>query len=294
MKEKILKEYVTELELSGKSEYTIKSYLNSVSVFLSWLENMSGEQFTGKLTPIEVRSYKSYIDSVQKMSLSTINSKLSAIQSFCNFLNIQYGNTLIKVEKKKGDVSPRVDVLSKQELFRFLKYVDGNASFLHKLIVYTILNTGMRESEIVEVEASDIVNLWSTKNTYIIVRNGKGGKYREISLSGEYKVMLREWFEYKQPEGSQKVFAGKNGTLTPNGVYKSVSRLGNRIGLKVYPHLLRHQFLTAISKKCENLQDIKSLQEIAGHSSIDTTLKYYVSSSTESQKKLTSDINYFS
>lgn len=294
MKEKILKEYVTELEFSGKSEHTIKSYLNSVSVFLSWLEDMSGEQFTGKLTPIEVRSYKSHIDSVQKMSLSTINAKLSAIQNFCNFLSARYGSPLIKVEKKKGTAAPRVEVLSKQELFRFLKYVDGNASQFHRLIIYTILNTGMRESELVQVEASDIINLFSTKNTYIIVRNGKGNKYREIALSGNYKVMLREWFECKHPEGTRKVFAGKSGTLTPNGVYKIVNRLGNRIGLKVYPHLLRHQFLTQISKKCENLQDVKSLQEIAGHSSIDTTLKYYINSSRESQKKLTSDLNYFS
>lgn len=292
-KEEILKAYADELERIGKSENTAKSYLHNISMFLTWLEDTSGESFSGSLTPVEVKAYRSYIDTVQKASLSTINTKLAAIQNFCNFLHVVYGNELIKVEKKKGKVSPKVEVLNKQDLFQFLKYTEGNANLLHRVIVQTILNTGMRESEVVDLELSDIVNLDSTKNTYIIIRSGKGDKYREVPISGEYKALLREWIAHRPVSDSQKVFIGNRGTLTANGIYKLIHRLGSQKGLNVYPHMLRHQYLTNLAKKCDNLQDIKSLQEIAGHSSVETTMRFYVSSSEESKKKLTSEINYF-
>lgn len=104
-KEEILKAYADELERIGKSENTAKGYLHNVDMFLKWLEETSGESFSGSLTPVEVKAYRSYIDTVQKASLSTINTKLAAIQNFCNFLHAVYGNELIKVEKKKGKVS---------------------------------------------------------------------------------------------------------------------------------------------------------------------------------------------
>ena len=288
-KEEILKAYADELERIGKSENTAKGYLHNISMFLTWLEDTSGESFSGSLTPVEVKAYRSYIDTVQKASLSTINTKLAAIQNFCNFLHVVYGNELIKVEKKKGKISPKVEVLNKQDLFQFLKYTEGNANLLHRVIVQTILNTGMRESEVVDLELSDIVNLDSTKNTYIIIRSGKGDKYREVPISGEYKALLRELIAHRPVSDSQKVFIGNRGTLTANGIYKLIHRLGSEIGLNVFPHMLRHQALTDLAKKCDNLQDIKTLQEIAGHSSIETTMRFYVSSSEESKKKLFPD-----
>ena len=292
-KEKVFLDYASELERIGKSENTAKGYLFNVRQFVEWLEQTSGEPFNGSLTPVEVKTYRSYLDTVKKSSLSTLNTKLAAIQSFCNFLHSAYGNELIKVEKKKGHITPKVEVLSKQELFQFLKYTEGNASLLHRVIVQTILNTGMRESEVVDLELSDIVNLDSTKNTYIIIRSGKGDKYREVNISGDYKALLREWIEHRPNTDNQKVFIGNRGTLTANGIYKIIHRLGEQKGLNVYPHMLRHQYLTTVAKNCTTLQDMKALQEIAGHSSIETTMKFYVNSSAETKERITSELNYF-
>lgn len=289
----VLIAYADELHRIGKSENTIKTYLNNIGIFLEWCEESSGEEFNGTLTQTEVRMYKSYLDTVKKASLSTINTKLSSIQNFCDFLHIEYGSPLIKVEKKKGKTTPKIEVLNKQELFQFLKYVDGNANLLHKTIVYTILNTGMRESEVSDLDLDDIINLDSTKGSFIIVRNGKGDKYREIHISGEYKAMLREYIEHRPHTDSTKVFIGNRGTLTANGIYKMISRLGEQKGLHVYPHMLRHQYLTAYAKKCHSLEDIKALQETAGHSSIDTTMKFYVSSSSETKQRICEEINLF-
>ena len=119
--EQILRDYQKELHRIGKSQNTVKGYLSNISIFLRWAEETSGEPFAGTLTPIEVKAYRTYLDKTQKASLSTINTKLAAVQSFCNFLHNAYGNETIKVEKKKGNINPKVEVLSKQELFQFLK-----------------------------------------------------------------------------------------------------------------------------------------------------------------------------
>lgn len=292
MKKELLEKYRNEMKKNGKSEKTINAYIFNVSKFIEWTEKSSGIEFDGKISSMEINAYTSYLTTVKKAALSTINARLSAIQSFCDFLHYNYGMDSIKVQKKKGKVTPKVEILNKQELFQFLKFTE-TASLLHKTIIYTFLNTGMREEEVCNLELDDIINLDSTKCSYIIIRNGKGGKYREIDIKGDYKKLLREYLAHRPNTDSNKVFIGERGALTPNGVYKLVHRLGEKIGLNVYPHMLRHQFLTQLSKNCTTAQDLKDLSEIAGHSCIETTMKYYISGSSENKKRLTSELNYF-
>lgn len=293
--EEILVEYKNELKRTGKSQNTVTGYLNNISQFLSWIDQSNGEVNLERdgITATDVRLYRSYLDTSKKYKLSAINTKLAAIQNFCNFLSTTYNKEAIKVEKKKGHINPKVEVLSKQELYQFLKYVDINANLLHKTIVYTILNTGMRESEVADLELNDIANLDSTKCSRIIIRNGKGDKYREVNISGEYKSLLREYLSYRPTSSSDKVFIGTRGAISANGIYKIISRLGQQKGLHVYPHMLRHQYLTTLAKNCTTLEDMKALQEIAGHSSIETTMKFYVHSSEEAKEKITQNISYF-
>lgn len=288
---KYLEQYEEYLIRNGKSEKTTKDYLFNTTKFLNWLEETSGEEFGGNVTLLDVNTYTSYLSTVQKSALSTINAKLSAIQSFANFLHYEYGMTPIKVQKKKGNTDPKVEVLSKQELFRYLKQVE-TSSLLNQTIIYMVLNTGIREEELCNLELDDIINLDQHKNTYIIVRNGKGGKYREIPINGDFKKLLKEYLEHRPTTDSKKVFIGQRGTLSPNGVYRLVQRLGDTIGIRVYPHMLRHQFLTQASKNCKTAQDIKDLSVIAGHSSIDTTMRYYISGSKENQERI-SQVDFF-
>lgn len=253
----------------------------------------SGEAFDGSITQTDVTVYKSHMETVQKAALSTINTKLSAIQNFCDFLYNAYGMTPIKVQKKKGSVTPKVETLDKKELFKYLRYVENNANLLHRTIVQTFLNTGIRESELCDLELDDIINLDNTKNTHIIIRSGKGDKYRTIDISGDYKKLLKEYIDHRPMSDSNKLFIGNRGTLTPNGVYKLVHRLGEQKGLHVYPHMLRHQFLSGLAKNCTTAQDFKDLAEIAGHSSVETTMKHYVSGSAENKRRIISELNYF-
>lgn len=293
----ILSEYESELKRIGKSEKTINTYIAAIKQFAIWLEETNGEPIDFEkegIVLIDAISYKSYMDTVKKYKFNAINTKLAAIQNFCDYLSVTYKREAIKIPKKKGYTTPKVEILSKQELYQFLRYVDGNANLLHKTLIYTLLYTGMRESEAADLELDDIINLDSSKGSYIIIRSGKGDKYREVNISGRCKAILREYLKHRPNSDSNKVFVGIRGPLTASGIYKAVSRLGAEKGLHVYPHMFRHQFLTNLSKNCNTLNDMKSLQEIAGHSTLETTMKYYVSSTEESKQKLIQDIDFFS
>ena len=289
-KDDYLQAYNTELSRIGKSKNTIAGYIRNVNLFLKWMEERTGESFAPPIIEFDVKEYTEFLSTVEKASLSTINTKLSAIQNFCDFLHFSYDCPVIKVKKKPGHVDPKVEVLSRNYLYKYRHYVQKNASLLHKVIVETLLNTGIRETELCTLELDDIV--LTPKNAHIIVRSGKGDKYREIPIVGDYKALLTEYIKHRPCSDSNKVFIGNRGTLTPNGVYKIVHRLGDAIGLNVYPHMLRHQCFTAQAKNVTNAQELKALSQNAGHSSVELTMRYYVNSSKEDRERLVSAMNF--
>ena len=289
-REDYLQSYHAELSRIGKSENTIAGYIRNVNLFLNWMEERTGETFTPPIIEFDVKEYTGFLSTVQKASLSTINTKLSAIQSFCDFLHFSYDCPVVKVQKKKGHVDPKVEVLNSKEIYKYRQYVQKNANRLHIAIVETLLNTGIREAELCNLELDDIVA--TPKNAHIIIRDGKGGKYREIPIVGEYKKLLIDYMEHRPSSDSNKLFIGNRGTLTENGVYKIVHRLGDAIGLNVYPHMLRHQCFTNMGKHVTNAQELKALSQIAGHSSIELTMKYYVNTSKEDKERLVSSMNF--
>lgn len=283
-------EYGAELDRIGKSANTKAGYIRNVNLFLNWMEERTGETFTPPVTEFDVREYTGFLTTIEKASLSTINTKLSAIQNFCDFLHFSYDCPVIKVQKKKGHIEPKVEILDRNQLYKYRQYVQKNASLLHKTIVETLLNTGIREAELCNLEIDDVIA--TPKNAYIIIRSGKGDKYREIPIVGDYKALLIEYMEHRPSSDSKKLFIGNRGTLTENGVYKIVHRLGDAIGLNVYPHMLRHQCFTAQAKNVTNAQELKALSINAGHSSIELTMKYYVNSSKEERERLVSGMNF--
>ena len=289
-REDYLQSYHAELSRIGKSENTIAGYIRNVNLFLNWMEERTGETFTPPIIEFDVKEYTGFLSTVQKASLSTINTKLSALQSFCDFLHFSYDFPVVKVQKKKGHVDPKVEVLNSKEIYKYRQYVQKNANRLHIAIVETLLNTGIREAELCNLELDDIVA--TPKNAHIIIRDGKGGKYREIPIVGAYKKLLIDYMEHRPSSDSNKLFIGNRGTLTENGVYKIVHRLGDAIGLNVYPHMLRHQCFTNMGKHVTNAQELKALSQIAGHSSIELTMKYYVNTSKEDKERLVSSMNF--
>lgn len=277
---------------SGKSRNTIATYTRNAELFCEWLESIINERFNGKITEMDVIEYTRYLTDIKKQSLNSIKAKLTALQKFADYLADTENMQPIKVQQKKGTVEPDVEVLEKNELYKYLRYTINTENLLNIAIVQLILNTGIRESELCNLELTDI-EITERKGT-MIIRSGKGNKYREIPLNKDARNALQNYLENSRPADtkSKKVFIGQRGALTRSAIYKIVNKLGTKaIGKNVYPHMLRHQCLTAMAKNPD--VDLKTISAIAGHSSTELTTKYYISSSKQEQIDAVDSLTFF-
>lgn len=283
------RQFMTE---SSKSENTITTYTRNATLFVEWLESIINEKFNGKITEMDVAEYTKYLTDTKKQSLNSIKAKLTALQKFAEYLANAGYTQPIKVQQKKGTAEPDVEVLEKNELYKYLRYTINTGNLLNIAIVQLILNTGIRESELCNLELSDI-SITERKGT-ITIRNGKGNKYREIPLNKDARNALQNYINNCRPADTDfdKVFIGQRGALTRSAVYKIVNKLGEKsIGKNVYPHMLRHQCFTAMAKN--PAVDLKTISSIAGHSSTELTTKYYINSSKQEQIDAVDSLTFF-
>ena len=264
----------------GKSQNTVNTYTQNAQLFVEWLEQITNEKFNGKILEMDASEYSRYLSDIKKQSLNTIKAKLTAVQKFSEYLASIGIMPDIKVQQKKGISEPEVEILEKNDVYKYLRYVKNTGNKLNIAIIVLLLNTGIRESELCNIELSDVTI--SDRKGVIIIRSGKGNKYREIPLNVDARNALNDYILNARPSDAEteKVFIGQRGALTRNGIYKIVNKMGIKaIGKNVYPHMLRHQCFTSMAKNPEI--DLKTISSLAGHSSIELTMKYYINSSKQ-------------
>ena len=264
----------------GKSQNTVNTYTQNAQLFVEWLEQVTNEKFNGKILEMDASEYSRYLSDIKKQSLNTIKAKLTAVQKFSEYLASIGIMPDIKVQQKKGISEPEVEILEKNDVYKYLRYVKNTGNKLNIAIIVLLLNTGIRESELCNIELSDVTI--SDRKGVIIIRSGKGNKYREIPLNVDARNALNDYILNARPSDAEteKVFIGQRGALTRNGIYKIVNKMGIKaIGKNVYPHMLRHQCFTSMAKNPEI--DLKTISSLAGHSSIELTMKYYINSSKQ-------------
>lgn len=240
---------------------------------------------------MDTQAYCKYLSDEKKMSLNTINSKLTSIKKFSDFLSDNGYMPYIKVVQKKGKTDSQVEVLEKNELYKYLRDTVSSENKLHIAIVQLILNTGIRESELCNLEMDDITI--SDRKGTIIIRSGKGNKYRELPLNNEARNALADYIQNGRPDtDTNKVFIGQRGAFNRNAIYKIINKIGQKsLGKNVCPHMLRHQCFTAMAKNPD--VDLKTISELAGHSSVELTAKYYIHSSKEEKINAVESLSFF-
>lgn len=248
---------------------TIEKYLRDISAFVQWLDN---RDVTKELTA----NWKACLLK-QGYAPVTINSMLSALNGLFKFLGWDECRVkFLKVQRRLFRDTNRE--LTRSEYDRLLATAKELGRDRLALLIETIGATGIRVSEV----------------KYITVEAARKGK-AEIALKGKIRVILlstklcRKLLKYakKQKTASGTIFRTKSGKeLTRRQIWAELKGLCKHAGVaptKVFPHNLRHLFATIFYKACK---DIVKLADVLGHSSIETTRIYLVTSGIEHQRQL--------
>ena len=252
-----------------RSSGTIEKYLRDINTFVQWLGD---RDVTKELTA----TWKSCLLE-QGYAPVTINSMLSALNGLFKFLGWNECQVkFLKIQRRLFRDTNRE--LTRSEYNRLLVTAKELGRDRLALLIETIGATGIRVSEV----------------KYITVEAARKGK-AEISLKGKIRVILlsaklcRKLLKYakKQKTASGAIFRTKSGkNLSRRQIWAELKGLCERAGVaptKVFPHNLRHLFATIFYKACK---DIVKLADVLGHSSIETTRIYLVTSGTEHQRQL--------
>ncbi len=257
-----------ELRLRGLSPMTVRNYSFFVEKFL-----LHSKKDSQVLTQDDAKSYLSSL--FEAKSRNTIMLAAAALKFFYTEI-LKKDFTEVKIPKKDKSLP---EVLSKEEVKKLIEASDTQKS---RLIISLLYSSGLRVSELVNLKVSEI-NL--TEKTGW-VRKGKGSKDRLFTLSA---ALADDLIAYLKDRQNIYLFS-KEKPLSTRNIQKIIKGTKNRAGIqkKVTPHTLRHSFATHL---LENGTDIRIIQTMLGHSSLNTT-QVYTHVSSEQIKKVQNPLDF--
>ena len=233
------------------------------------LVNVNREQITGYMTQLKEKG----------LAAATIARKLAAIKAFYRFMTAEGymdANPAEVVEAgTKGIKLPRV--LSEDEVVRLLNQPDITTAegFRDRTMLEVLYATGMRVSELINLTLERV-----DLNMKYIIAFGKGSKERIVPLGSVAAEFLQQYLEKVRPKLTHEdrntniVFLAFGGhELTRQRFWQIIRAYGRKANINkaLTPHILRHSFATHL---LDNGADLRSVQELLGHSDISTTQIY--------------------
>lgn len=272
------------------SNNTILSYVRDLRSFVSFMNSHYGIQMEFKdLKKISEDDLTGWFFQRIKNNLSQRSNAraLSSIKSFFTFLSkkrlIKSSVILFINGPKFRNSLPRPLTKNQvNEIFRFVKYEKTKWILIRNLSVLILMwGYGLRIGEVLNLRKKDL--------SFSGIRiKGKGGKIRVIPMLEKFIIFIKT-LEKECPfvlESDQSFFRGKRGgTLQPTVIQKLIRDIRKTLCFaeNVTPHSLRHTFA---SELLENFTDLRTIQELLGHSSLSTTQRYTAVSTKRIQNML--------
>ena len=264
-----LQAYSKHLYLGEKSAATIEKYLRDVRAFARWLE---GREITKERTS----EWKACLIE-RNYAPASINAMLSALNSLLDFLGLMDCRVkILKIQRRMFRDSSRDLTRSDYDVLTATARSKGKERLA--LLMEAICATGIRVSEV----------------KYLTVEAAQEGR-AEISLKGKIRTILipmklsRKLLKYakKQRITCGEIFLTRNGTpISRRQIWAEMKGLCEAAGVaasKVFPHNLRHLFATIFYRVC---RDIVKLADLLGHSNLETTRIYLLTTGAEHQRQL--------
>lgn len=263
----ILQQFAQHLRQEEKSRATIEKYLRDTAVFFKF----AGQ---AEITKELVIAFKQNLVAAG-YAVRSVNSMLASLNSLLVFLGL--ANCKAKSIRQQRQIYCADDKeLSKTEYLRLLEAAKGQPQLM--LVMETICSTGIRVSELRYFTMEAIRQGEVTVNCK--------SKTRNIFVPGKLKKLLLK-YAGQHDITSGPIFLGRNGKpLDRSSIWAQMKRLCDKAGVKrskVFPHNLRKLF----ARTFYGLEkDIAKLADILGHSSIDTTRIYIMSTGKEHRQKI--------
>ena len=256
------------------SPHTIRAYEARVSQFLSFLKERIAD-YEEPLSNTNTRDYvtrdfKQYLKLNLKSPPWTVNSYLTAIDSFYSYLGL--GKARAKREELPK-LAPRA--LEPKEQKDFLRAVERRKSAKDRALAITLFYTGMRISECAALNLDDV--RVTERKGYAIIRDGKGGKYREVPLNSDCRQAIRNWLSERQasfPETADEAFflSQKGRRLSVDGIDHIIRTIAADAKLEgLSADILRHTLATNMLR---DGADVVMVSQILGHKKLETTMGY--------------------
>ena len=267
---KAIAEFKEHLILEERSEITIEKYIRDVKAFAKYTQNSA-------ITKETVIAYKKHLQ--ENYAVRSVNSMLASINSLFAFLG--WHDLKVKSLKLQQQVfCPEEKELTKAEYARLCRTAERKHNERLNLILQTICGTGIRVSEL------QYITVEAVKQGEAVV-NCKA-KTRSVFIVKELKQKLLR-YAAEQNIKNGMVFVTRTGKpISRTNIWREMKALCEEANVnpqKVFPHNLRHLFARVfygIEK------DIAKLADILGHSSINTTRIYIISTGTEHRQRMES------
>ena len=292
----VLRDYLTYMTvIKGKSPNTVKEYYYDLRLFLRFIKcKFAGidcddynsvdlddfkESDLQRVTLSDLYDFMAYIHNCRSSNDNYRARKVASIKSFFNYLSVKAG--LIQENPASHLDSPKIkkrmpQYLSLDESVAFLKSIEGKHQQRDLAMFVLLLNCGLRLSELVGIDIPDID---FEKRTLRVI--GKGDKERIVFLNDLCVDALQAYLQVRPNEGlppadRNALFISDKGRRIGNRMVEIISKkyfaAAGVDPSRFSPHKLRHTAATILYR--DGNVDIRSLQELLGHTNLSTTQIY--------------------
>ena len=252
-----------ELQRRNYAQNTVRAYIHAVEDFAKYFRRSPD-----RLGPGHIREYQVHLFRDRKLSPGTIEGRTAALRFlFVKTLRRRYLPDHIPFPKRQR----RLPIVLSQEAVARL--IASARNLMHRTMLMTLYATGLRRAELCHLKVSDI----DSERMVIHVRQGKGGRDRDVLLTPKLLQTLREYWRWMKPR--TYLFPGTVNNwradvpITEKIVWTAVAEAAKHAGITkhVSPHTLRHSFATHM---LEAGADLRTIQILLGHAKIGDTALY--------------------
>lgn len=263
------------IEVKNASESTVKSYERDLKKLECFLREHGIEQI-GQITGTNLNSYILYLER-QGLSPATVSRNIASIRAFFQY---EWRQRTIQEDPSEWLKPPHVErkvpgILTMEEVARLLEQPSQEhpKEIRDKAMLELLYATGMRVTELISLKVMDV----NVKLNYVICRDGI--KERVIPFGSEAKKALELYLNSARHllvknEQTENLFTNCSGKpMSRQGFWKLIKQYAQKADIRtdITPHTLRHSFAAHL---VQNGADLKSVQEMLGHSDISTTQVY--------------------